>query len=61
MYWGFFSAHVSGNLGKTVHFRVWSAGCGQIVLSVAVMAILITAPLGALGMDSTFEKLLEKE
>ena len=35
--------------------------CGQIVLSVAVMAILITAPLGALGMDSTFEKLLEKE
>lgn len=35
--------------------------CGQIVLSVAVMAILITAPLWALGMDSTFEKLLEKE
>ena len=35
--------------------------CGQIVLSVAVMAILITAPLGALGMDSKFEKLLEKE
>ena len=35
--------------------------CGQIVLSVAVMAILITAPLGALGIDSTFEKLLEKE
>lgn len=35
--------------------------CGQIVLSVAVMAILITAPLGALGMDSTFGKLLEKE
>ena len=35
--------------------------CGQIVLSVAVMAILITAPLGALGMDSTFENLLEKE
>lgn len=35
--------------------------CGQIVLSVAVMAILITAPLGALGMDNSFEKLLEKE
>lgn len=35
--------------------------CGQIVLSVAVMAILITAPLGALGMDGTFEKLLERE
>ncbi|MEQ2563193.1 cation:proton antiporter [Ventrimonas sp. CLA-AP-H27] len=35
--------------------------CGQIVLSMAVMAILITAPLGALGMDGTFEKLLERE
>ena len=34
--------------------------CGQIILSVAVMAILITAPLGALGMDASFEKLLEK-
>ena len=34
--------------------------CGQIVLSVAVMAILITAPLGALGMD-TFERLLERD
>lgn len=32
--------------------------CGQIVLSVAVMAILITAPLGAFGMDSNFEQLL---
>ncbi len=35
--------------------------CGQIVLSVAVLAILITAPLGALGMDLTYDKLLEKE
>ena len=34
--------------------------CGQIILSVAVMAILITAPLGALGMDASFEKLLEE-
>ena len=32
--------------------------CGQIVLSVAVLAILITAPLGALGMDKTYKKLL---
>lgn len=32
--------------------------CGQIVLSVAVMAILITAPLGAFGMYSSFEQLL---
>ena len=35
--------------------------CGQIVFSVAVLAILITAPLGALGMDRTYRTLLEKE
>lgn len=33
--------------------------CGRIVLSVAVLAILITAPLGACGMDLTYKKLLE--
>ena len=32
--------------------------CGKIVLSVAVMAIIITAPLGAFGMDQTYRKLL---
>lgn len=32
--------------------------CGQIVLSVAVLAILITAPLGAILMDYTYKKLL---
>ena len=32
--------------------------CGNIVLSVAVMAILITAPLGAIGMDKSYSKLL---
>lgn len=35
--------------------------CGQIVLSVSVLAILITAPLGALGIDFTYQKLLTKE
>lgn len=35
--------------------------CGQIVLSIAVLAILITAPLGAIGMDLTYQMLLEKE
>lgn len=35
--------------------------CGQIVLSVAVMGILITAPLGAISMDLSYKKLLEKE
>ena len=34
--------------------------CGKIILSVAVLAILITAPLGALGMDATYRKLLRK-
>lgn len=32
--------------------------CGQIVLTVAVIAILITAPLGAFGIDMTHKKLL---
>ena len=35
--------------------------CGQIVLSVAVLAILITAPLGALGIDLTYKRFLTKE
>lgn len=34
--------------------------CGSIVLSVAVLGILITAPLGALGIDLTCKKLLKK-
>lgn len=36
-------------------------GCGKMILSVAVLAILITAPLGALGMDLTYKKLLARE
>lgn len=36
-------------------------GCGRIILSVAVMAIIITAPLGAFGMDISYRRLLEKE
>ena len=35
--------------------------CGQIVLSVAVLGILITAPIGAFGVDLTYKKLLTKE
>lgn len=34
--------------------------CGALVLSAAVLAILITAPLGALGMDLTYKKFLKK-
>lgn len=34
--------------------------CGKLVLSVAVLAILITAPLGALGIDQSFSRCLER-
>ena len=34
--------------------------CGKLVLTVAVMAIIITAPLGAFSMDLTYKKLLQK-
>jgi NhaP-type Na+/H+ or K+/H+ antiporter len=33
--------------------------CGKIVLTGAVLAILITAPLGALGIDLSYKKLLK--
>lgn len=32
--------------------------CGKLVLSIAVLSILITAPLGAFGMDFSYKKLL---
>ena len=35
--------------------------CGNIVLSVAVLSIIITAPLGAFGMDISYRKLLKKD
>lgn len=35
--------------------------CGRLVLSIAVLSILITAPLGALGMEATYKALLTKE
>ena len=35
--------------------------CGRLVLSVAVLSILITAPLGAIGMDVSCSHLLEKD
>ncbi len=35
--------------------------CGNLVLSVAVLSILITAPLGAIGMDLSYRRLLIKE
>ena len=32
--------------------------CGNLVLTIAVLAILITAPLGALAIDNTYKKFL---
>lgn len=34
--------------------------CGKIVLSVAVLAIIITAPLGAIGIDCSFKRILNR-
>lgn len=34
--------------------------CGEIVLTVSVIAILVTAPLGAFAIDLTYQKLLSK-
>lgn len=34
--------------------------CGNMVLTVAVLAIVITAPLGAFAIDMTYKRLLEK-
>lgn len=36
-------------------------GCGNIVLTVAVMAIIITAPLGAFAIECSYTKLLKKD
>ena len=35
--------------------------CGKLVLSVAVLAIIVTAPLGAFGMDMSYKKLLSHD
>lgn len=35
--------------------------CGDTVLTVAVLAIVITAPLGAFAIDRSYQKLLQKE
>ena len=35
--------------------------CGKIILSVAVLAILITAPLGAIGIDNSYKRILSHD
>ena len=35
--------------------------CGIVILTAAVISILLTAPLGAILIDNTYDKLLTKE
>lgn len=35
-------------------------GCGDMVLTAAVLAIILTAPLGAFAIDRSYTKLLER-
>jgi NhaP-type Na+/H+ or K+/H+ antiporter len=35
--------------------------CGQIVLTVAVLSILITAPFGSICIDNLYKKLLTRD
>lgn len=35
-------------------------GCGNVVLTIAVLAIVMTAPLGAFAIDISYKKLLKK-
>lgn len=35
-------------------------GCGDIVLTVAVLAIVLTAPMGAFAIDLSYKKMLER-
>lgn len=39
----------------------YGVAAGNTILTVAVLAIIITAPLGAIGIDSTHRKLLKKD
>ena len=40
--------------------RAMGLSCGEIVLTVAVISILITAPFGAICVDNSYKKLLSK-
>ncbi|HBT2315312.1 TPA: sodium:proton antiporter, partial [Klebsiella pneumoniae subsp. pneumoniae] len=36
-------------------------GSGETILAVAVLAIILTAPLGALGIELSYKRLLQKQ
>lgn len=54
---------ITGVIGFSGLLAVMSMGlaCGNIVLTVAVLSILVTAPLGAFAIDKTYKKLLKKD
>ena len=54
-------AEGDGSGGDRFRSAFGGAFLGNIILSVAVLAIIITAPLGALGIDLTYKKLLTRE
>ena len=33
---------------------------GEIMQAIAILSVLITAPIGAIGINSTYKKLLDK-
>ena len=65
---GLFTGRILAVYFEKVHLTVQAAiggiplslglACGGIVLTIAVLAIVITAPLGAFAIDSTYKKLL---
>ena len=34
---------------------------GEIMQAIAILSVLVTAPLGAIGIESTYRKLLKEE
>ncbi|MDO5738257.1 MAG: cation:proton antiporter [Eubacteriales bacterium] len=39
----------------------YGLACGQVILSLAVLAILVTAPLGAFAIELTYQRLLSRD
>ncbi|HCX04745.1 MAG TPA: potassium transporter, partial [Clostridiales bacterium] len=38
----------------------YGVGSGNLILTIAVLSIVITAPIGAAGIDITYKKFLKK-
>ena len=51
--------HRRSNWKATVPETTVCPNCGELVLTVAVLSILFTAPFGALGIDALHKRLLK--